>query len=187
MRPPKHIPKPVRKVGGARATKLSDQIASPTVELAASQAAHFDNYFVEQFAYAMRIKLAVKRQEGRGGWQDKEFCSGDFLSQLLREHVEKGDPVDVANFCMMLHQRGERISPPPSPNMDGWKDINSAARDGSEVLIWNGRRRHVAHFDKIEGEWVSSFKTTTKRLVVAPPPTHWSPLPAEPATTEGQS
>lgn len=115
MKPPKHIPKPVRKAGGARATKLSDQMASPTVELAASQAAHFDNYSVEQFAYAMRIKLAVKRNEGRGGWQDKEFCSGDFLSQLLRDHVEKGDPVDVANFCMMLHQRGEKISPVPSP------------------------------------------------------------------------
>lgn len=29
---------------------------------------------------------------------------------MLREHVDKGDPVDVANFCMMLHQRGEYIS-----------------------------------------------------------------------------
>jgi hypothetical protein len=65
-----------------------------------------------------------------------------------------------------------------------WRDISLAARDGSEVLVWNGRRRHVAHFDKIEGEWVSSFKTTTKRLVVAPPPTHWSPLPPEPNVKE---
>ena len=30
---------------------------------------------------------------------------------MLREHVEKGDPRDVANFCMFLHQRGEGISP----------------------------------------------------------------------------
>jgi hypothetical protein len=29
---------------------------------------------------------------------------------MLRGHVAKGDPVDVANFSMMLHQRGERIS-----------------------------------------------------------------------------
>lgn len=61
-----------------------------------------------------------------------------------------------------------------------WQNIGSAPRDGSEVLVWNGRRRHVASFDKIEGEWVSSFKTTTKRLPVAPPPTHWWPLPTEP-------
>jgi hypothetical protein len=78
-------------------------------------------------------------------------------------------------------------TPAPSQQMTGWQDISSASRDGSEVLIWNGRRRHVAHFDKIEGEWVSSFKTTTKRLIVTPSPTHWSPLPTEPTTTEGQT
>jgi hypothetical protein len=105
----------VRKQGGARPTTLSDQMASQTAEFAASNPAHFDNQSVEAFAHAMRVKLAVKRMEGRGGWQDKELCSGEFLSQLLREHVEKGDPVDVANFCMMLHQRGERITPSPQP------------------------------------------------------------------------
>jgi hypothetical protein len=64
---------------------------------------------VDNFAVAMKAKLAKKRDDGRGGWQDKEQCSAEFLSQLLREHVEKGDPVDVANLAMMLHQRGERI------------------------------------------------------------------------------
>jgi hypothetical protein len=28
---------------------------------------------------------------------------------MLREHVEKGDPIDVANFCMILYYRGEKI------------------------------------------------------------------------------
>jgi hypothetical protein len=115
MKNPKHIPKPVRQKGGARPTKLADQMASQTAEFAASNPAHFDNKSVEAFAYAMRVKLAVKRLQGRGGWQDKELCSAEFLSQLLREHVEKGDPVDVANFCMMLHQRGERIAPASQP------------------------------------------------------------------------
>jgi hypothetical protein len=109
MKPPKHIPKPVRKTGGARATKLSDQMATPTVEVAASQAAHFDNDSVEQFAAAMKAKLAKKRDEGRGGWEDKEQCSNAFLSRLLVEHVQKGDPVDVGNLAMMIHQRGEGI------------------------------------------------------------------------------
>ncbi|MGV1900709.1 hypothetical protein ACQZ6V_10505 [Agrobacterium sp. 22-3674b3] len=110
MNPPKSLPKPVRKSGGGRSTKLADQMVSQTVEFSASQDAHFDNYSVSQFSYAMRIKLAIKRNEGRGGWQNKDYCSGEYLSRLLREHVEKGDPVDVANFCMMLHQRGENIS-----------------------------------------------------------------------------
>lgn len=78
---------------------------------------HPDALAVDRFSVAMKAKLAVKRAEGRGGWENKEACSAEFLSQLLREHVEKGDPVDVANFCMMLHQRGERIMP-PAPNVE---------------------------------------------------------------------
>ncbi|MBY3151308.1 hypothetical protein HFO56_02765 [Rhizobium laguerreae] len=62
---------------------------------------HPDDIAVDRFA---------KRRQGRGGWQDKESCSGPFLSSLLVEHVEKGDPIDVANFSMMIHQRGEQIA-----------------------------------------------------------------------------
>lgn len=72
---------------------------------------HPDDIAVDRFAAAMKEKLARKREEGRGGWDDKEKCSGEYLSRLLREHVDKGDPVDVGNLAMMLHQRGERIAP----------------------------------------------------------------------------
>lgn len=67
-----------------------------------------DESGVDILAEAMKEKLRRKRREGRGGWYDSNV-SPQYLSQLLREHVEKGDPVDVANFCMMLHNRGERI------------------------------------------------------------------------------
>jgi antitoxin component HigA of HigAB toxin-antitoxin module len=97
---------------GDIAAIISDDAAPDPANIALAQkgiAAGFDNHSVNQFAFAMRAKLAEKRREGRGGWHDKDYCSGEYLSRLLREHVEKGDPVDVANFCMMLHQRGERI------------------------------------------------------------------------------
>lgn len=68
-----------------------------------------DDRGVRRFAEAMRTKLDQKRHEGRGGWNDREAVTAEQLSEMLRRHVEKGDPVDVANFCMMLHQRGERI------------------------------------------------------------------------------
>ncbi|RWR30485.1 hypothetical protein D2T29_12505 [Sinirhodobacter populi] len=71
-------------------------------------AAHLDDAAVDRFASAMKAKLAKKREDGRGGWSGPD-CSAPILSQMLREHVEKGDPIDVANFAMMLHQRGERI------------------------------------------------------------------------------
>ena len=82
---------------------------------------HPDDIAVEAFSIAMKAKLAKKRNEGRGGWQDKTLCSAEYLSHLLREHVEKGDPIDVANLAMMLHQRGERITPSPSTREVGSK------------------------------------------------------------------
>lgn len=67
---------------------------------------HPDDSAVDRFADAMKTKLAASRAKGRGGWDDPERCSVSSLAQLLVDHVAKGDPVDVANFAMMLHQRG---------------------------------------------------------------------------------
>ncbi|MEO1974889.1 MAG: hypothetical protein ABGX15_01920 [Paracoccaceae bacterium] len=72
---------------------------------------HPDDLAVDRFAVAMKAKIAKKRADGRGGWQDKDDCSQRFLSDLLRGHDDKGDPVDVANLAMMLHQRGGEIAP----------------------------------------------------------------------------
>jgi hypothetical protein len=71
---------------------------------------HSDNVAVDRFFGAMKAKLAAKRAEGRSGWDDKDGCSNAQLSRMLAEHVAKGDPIDVANFAMMIHQRGERIN-----------------------------------------------------------------------------
>ena len=66
-----------------------------------------DNKAVDDLAKNMKEKLAKKRQEGYGGWKDN--CSQEVLSKLLRDHVEKGDVVDVANFCAFLFARNEVI------------------------------------------------------------------------------
>lgn len=71
---------------------------------------HPDDLAVDAFAAAMKAKMAEARAKGRGGWEDPAHCSAEDLSRMLRDHVEKGDPRDVANFCMMLHQRGEAIA-----------------------------------------------------------------------------
>lgn len=67
---------------------------------------HPDNLAVDQFAATMKTKMAKSRAKGRSGWQDS---SADVLSEMLREHVEKADPVDVAILSMMLHQLGHTI------------------------------------------------------------------------------
>lgn len=66
----------------------------------------FDDQSVEAFAVAMKAKLTKKREQGYGGWQ---HATAEHLSRLLFEHLTKGDPVDIANFAMMLHQNSQPI------------------------------------------------------------------------------
>lgn len=68
-----------------------------------------DNSAVEVLAMNMKAKLAGQRSKGYRGWNND--CTQQHLSDLLRQCVEKGDPVDVANFCAFLLARGEVIAP----------------------------------------------------------------------------
>lgn len=70
---------------------------------------HSDDLAVDRFFEAMKAKLAVKREDGYSGWDDPDDCSVEHLSYLLVQHLHKGDPIDIANFAMMLHQRGSRL------------------------------------------------------------------------------
>lgn len=67
-----------------------------------------DDAAVYRFAAAMKKKLALARAKGRSGWQE---CDPADLVRMLHEHIEKGDPVDVANFCMFLWSLGHPITP----------------------------------------------------------------------------
>ncbi|WP_396328542.1 hypothetical protein [Burkholderia anthina] len=72
------------------------------------QPPHADDVAVDDFAAAMKAKLADARAKGRSGW---ETCDPADLSRMLRDHVDKGDPRDVANFCMFLYHHGAAIAP----------------------------------------------------------------------------
>ena len=66
--------------------------------------AMIDDTAVKLFAVAMKQKMALSRAKGREEWRK---CSTDELWEMLREHVTKGDPVDVANIAMMIwHNEG---------------------------------------------------------------------------------
>ena len=66
-----------------------------------------DNEAVDKLAQAMKNKLAEKREQGYHGWAT---CKHGDLVQLLINHVDKGDPIDVANFCAFLFARGEPLT-----------------------------------------------------------------------------
>ncbi|HWW99517.1 hypothetical protein [Collimonas sp.] len=71
------------------------------------EAALLDDHAVDLVAKAMKAKLKLKREQGFGGWEDITKCTGTRLTELLLGAVAKGDPVDVANFAMMLFCRHE--------------------------------------------------------------------------------
>lgn len=77
--------------------------------LSAAPVQHPDDAAVDRFAVAMKAKLAASREKGRHGWQN---ATAPHLSSLLHEHMYKGDPLDVGNLAMMLHQNGQAIELP---------------------------------------------------------------------------
>ena len=66
---------------------------------------HSDDIAVDNFAKAMKEKLAKQRMRGYSGWDDTSRCSTHLLQCELLKHIHKGDPVDVGNFAMMLFNR----------------------------------------------------------------------------------
>lgn len=71
---------------------------SPESSLNAERLA--DMAAVSEFSDAMNKKLVASAGKGRRGWRD---CHVDVLWQMLRDHIEKGDPVDIGNFAMMIY------------------------------------------------------------------------------------
>lgn len=89
---------------------IEDAAAEPMPVAGSPAEAHPDDIAVDRFAAAMKAKMAKSRAQGRWGWNDSSVCPAHHLQSLLRNHVGKGDPVDVGNFAMMLFNRGERTA-----------------------------------------------------------------------------
>ena len=106
---------------------------------------HTDGLYVDSFARAMKAKMAEAREKGRSGWEGMEPAD---LSRMLRECVEKGDPRDVANFCMMLWQHSARIARAPEagagePIPAGWKLLPPTLTSEMKDAIVASAREHM--------------------------------------------
>jgi len=63
-----------------------------------------DNELTNSVKKAMEEKLELARQKGRGGWWSTD-CDTDYLRQILKEHIDKGDMRDVMNLSAMIFYR----------------------------------------------------------------------------------
>lgn len=90
--------------------------------LAAEAAA--DENALQTFVGWMREKMARKREQGFGGWQNPTECKVEDLAAQLVGHVAKGDPVDIAILAMMVGIRAGAMGAPgylnrlPIPHME---------------------------------------------------------------------
>jgi len=147
---------------------------------------HPDDAAVDQFAQVMKAKLAKARAKGRSGWDDPAQCSPEYLADLLAGHVRKGNDgnfVDVANFAMMLHQRGAAPSVMPDAIRRSTAEESSgdataeAFDDVAEIL-----RPYLSHHERpskkhgLSGSVVESVQMLLD---------HW--LATRPESAEGDS
>lgn len=103
----------------------------------AAPVAHADDLAVDSLAAAMKAKLADARAKGRSGWQT---CRPEVLSEMLRDHVEKGDVRDVANFCAFLWSLGSGITAPlpGSEAFDRWVDAGMGLQPAPAAPVAQG-------------------------------------------------
>lgn len=98
---------------------------------------HPDNLAVDRFATAMKTKLAEARTKGRNTW-DKPWVKDEQLAELLVENLPKSNPgnfEDIANFAMMLHQRGaDCLELTLAYNKPNLGPELTPSKDGNELL-----------------------------------------------------
>ncbi len=149
------------------------------------QADNTDDVAVDQFALSMKAKLKWERDErGRSGWQT---MSAEDLSRLLYEHLPKGDPVDVANFCMMLSLNGQSIITAylnALPSVDVGDLVESLIVDGetrNDYCPWAVKRQaasliqsqaaRIAELERERDGWFQATKNVLETGSLVPPTT----------------
>ena len=126
---------------------------------------HWDDHCVNQFAKMMREKMAASRAKGRSGWADPAKCSVDYLRHLLYEHLDKGDPVDVANFCMMLKHYDASTARDYGNTLDSFK----ARAEAAEAALATARAdaAKAVHAFASENGWHPSNVTELVTRILA--------------------
>ena len=71
---------------------------------------HPDDAAVDRMAALMKERLKLKREQGRGGWNDPKQCKIEILYARLLRALDEDKMVDVANFAMMIHIRKMELS-----------------------------------------------------------------------------
>lgn len=108
-----------------------------------------DENALQTFVGWMREKMARKREQGFGGWQNPNECKVEDLAAQLVGHVAKGDPVDIAILAMMVGIRAGAMGAP------GY--LNRLPIPRMERLMIEARARRPVPTEPIEPDPVEDF------------------------------
>ena len=98
-------------------------------------------------------------------------------------------PTEREEFQWVLNDiRAEQSKPTVEPEPCVWRDISTAPKDGTEVLLlWHDAETGAAPMHRV-GSWHSREQAwcDTHRVLhnQQSPPTHWTPLPGAPLKVE---
>lgn len=94
---------------------------------------------VDNFAEEMKRKLIRKARQGYHGWKNIQPTKA---AEKFWEHLGKGDPIDLANFLMMLHRRGYSVALHFEAQLyTRQRDLNEPIEPPVSTSISNGDRR----------------------------------------------
>jgi len=150
-----------------------------------------DKWMLAHAAFeAGRASLAASAGSEPVAWpknaaEVREFFNSDFISAKFA--APDGSPCDEDRYYISAHDFLSAINwwadfphhPSPPEGMAGWRPIETAPKDGGEILLRSARGRIA------DGAWGQPDGWANPNCWVWPyinqEPTHWMPLPKAPA------
>jgi hypothetical protein len=121
------------------------------------------NLAVDTFAAALKEKLlrAEEKYGWNGHWKRKGWS--DNLNECLAEHIHKGDPLDVAAYCMFAYIHRWSVGPVPASKIDD-AELDLIARDAVNILH-DGTWRTQEQLHKVILEKLIQIRDISKEQV----------------------
>lgn len=132
---------------------------------------HPDDIAVDRFAAAMKAKLAQKRAEGRGGWDNTTQCPPGRLQQMLINHISKGDPIDVGNFAMMIWNRSEDLLTSDKKHPKTGAATEPAYSTDGEIFPFESLEEALTYLH--DNDYLHAGRTIERGTATRFPPSHY--------------
>lgn len=140
-------------------------------------------------AFGLAAALLSAPAENERDWNGLAALPNDTLYKaLLAGSADADMQKDAADWIeRLMRWRDARLSAPAKVGEDGWQPIESAPKDGSEILAYAKDDRNYYGV----AEWATKKDFPANSVAgwfwpFAIRPTHWRPIPASPAPQEPQ-